>query len=313
LPFARHMVHILQEIRVVEEPIMEGYTRPELLAEPDWFWDHREDPNVRLIDCDSSEAYRRAHIPGAVALPAHPWLKEGTELTETPPGSYLSRAPTGLHVMSPERFAEVMSRLGVSEDTTVVAYDGYNMSFSTRLWWVLNYYGHTNAKVLNGGWQRWLTEGRPVTFRETLPEPGHFTPRTNDALMCRLDDLKARFDDPEVQVINVLPRGAYLGTVNPSGSKRVGHIPGSLNLPIEAFVTGDDRQAFKPASELRSVLAEAGASSEKETVVHCQAGVRTTMGVFVLSLLGWDRVRAYDASMAEWVNRDDTPLVAEEG
>jgi thiosulfate/3-mercaptopyruvate sulfurtransferase len=66
------MVHILQEIRVVEEPIMEGYTRPELLAEPDWFWDHREDPNVRLIDCDSSEAYRRAHIPGAVALPAHP-------------------------------------------------------------------------------------------------------------------------------------------------------------------------------------------------------------------------------------------------
>jgi thiosulfate/3-mercaptopyruvate sulfurtransferase len=215
--------------------------------------------------------------------------------------------------MGPERFAEVMSRLGVSEDTTVVAYDGFNMSFSTRLWWALNYYGHTNAKVLNGGWQRSLTEGRPVTFRETVPEPGHFTPRTNDALMCRLDDLKARFDDPEVQVINVLPRGAYLGTVNPTGSKRVGHIPGSLNLPIEELVTGDDRQTFKPASELRSLLAGAGAFPEKETVVHCQAGVRTTMGVFVLSLLGWDRVRAYDASMAEWANRDDTPLVAEEG
>src|SRR3712207_864449 len=145
---------------------MEGYARPELLAEPDWLWDHRDDPNVRLIDCDSFEAYRRAHIAGAVALSAHPWLKEGSELTETPPGSYLSRAPTGLHVMGSERFAEVMSRLGVSEDTTVVAYDSQavaNMSFSTRLWWVLNYYGHTNAKVLNGGWRHWLYEGRPVT------------------------------------------------------------------------------------------------------------------------------------------------------
>ena len=216
--------------------------------------------------------------------------------------------------MDPERFAEVMSQSGVSEDTTVVSYDGYNMSFATRLWWVLNYYGHTNAKVLNGGWQRWLTEGRPVTFREAVPEPGHFTPRINDALMCRLDDLKARFDDPEVQVINVLPRGAYLGKVNPFPTgKRVGHTPGSMNLPIEEFVTGDDRQVFKPASELRSVLAEAGASPEKETVVHCQGGIRTTMGVFVLSLLGWDRVRGYDASMAEWANRDDTPLVVEEG
>ncbi len=292
---------------------MEGYARPELLAEPDWLWDHRDDPTVRLIDCDSLEAYRRAHIPGAVALPAHPWLKEGSELTESSPGSYLSWAPTGLHVMGPERFAEVMSQLGVSEDTTVVAYDGFNMSFSTRLWWVLNYYGHANVKVLNGGWQRWLTEGRPVTFEETVPEPGHFTPRVNDALMCRLNDLKARFNDPEVQVINVLPRGAYLGKVNPFGSKRVGHIPGSVNVPIEEFVTDDERQVFKPASELQALLTEADVSPEKETVVHCQAGVRTSMGVFVLSLLGREHVSAYDASMAEWANRDDTPLVAEEG
>lgn len=291
---------------------MEGYARPELLAEPDWLWDHHDDPNVRIIDCDSFEAYRRAHIPGAVALPAHPWLKEGSELMESSPGSYLSWTPTGLHIMGPEDFGELMSRLGVSEDTTVVTYDGYNMSFATRLWWALRYYGHTNVKVLNGGWQRWLTEGRPVTFRESVPEPRHFTPRTNDALMCRLNELKARFNDLEVQVINVLPRGAYLGKVNPFGSKRVGHIPGSVNVPIEEFVTDDERQVFKPASVLQSLLTEAGTSPEKESVVHCQAGVRTSMGVFVLSLLGWERVRAYDASMAEWANRDDTPLVVEE-
>lgn len=295
---------------------MEGYARPELLAEPDWLWDHRDDPNVRLIDCDSLEAYRRAHIPGAVALPTHPWLKEGSELMKAPPGPYLTGShlswiPTGLHVMGPRRFAELMSELGVSEDTTVVAYDGFNTSFATRLWWVLNYYGHTNAKVLNGGWQRWLTEGRPVTRQRTVPEPGRFIPRANGALMCRLDDLMARIEDPEVQVINVLPRGMYLGTDNPFNNKQAGHIPGSVNVPIEEFITDDDRQVFKPAPELRSLLSEAGTSPKKETVVHCQAGIRTTMGVFVLSLLGWERVRAYDASMAEWANRDDTPLVTE--
>ncbi len=84
-----------------------------------------------------------------------------------------------------------------------------------------------------------------------------------------------------------------------------------MNVPIEEFITDDDRQVFKPAPELRSLLSEAGTSPKKETVVHCQAGIRTTMGVFVLSLLGWERVRAYDASMAEWANRDDTPLVTE--
>ena len=84
-----------------------------------------------------------------------------------------------------------------------------------------------------------------------------------------------------------------------------------MNVPIEEFITDDDRQVFKPAPELRSLLSEAGVSPQKETVVHCQAGIRTTMGVFVLSLLGWERVRAYDASMAEWANRDDTRLVTE--
>jgi len=85
-----------------------------------------------------------------------------------------------------------------------------------------------------------------------------------------------------------------------------------VNIPIEEFLTDDDRGVFKPAWELRAVLDKAGLSPDKETVVHCQAGVRTTLGFFVPSLLGWDRIRAYDAAMAEWANQDDTPLALEE-
>ena len=274
----------------------QGYARPELLAELDWLWEHRDDPKVRVIDCASLERYQRAHIPGAIGLPVHVWIKE----TEG-----------GVHIMDPEAFADLMSQLGVSSDTTVVTYDDWISAYATRLWWVLKYYGHSNAKVLNGGWQRWVSEGRPVTFHESVSEPAHFTPHPDESIMCHLDDLMRKVGEGGVQILNVLPETFYRGIENPFGNKRVGHIPGSRNIPSERFLTADDRHVFKSAAELQAILSEAGLSPANESIIHCQAGVRTTVGFFVLALLGWDRVRAYDASMAEWANRDDTALVVE--
>ena len=272
----------------------QGYAHPELFAEPDWLWAHRDDPKGCVIDCAALERYQRAHIPDAVGLPVHVWIKE----TEG-----------GVHVMGPEAFADLMSQLGVSEDTTIVTYDDWISAYATRLWWVLKYYGHSNAKVLNGGWQRWVSEGRPVTFRETVAEPAHFTPRADESIMCRLDDVMSKVGEPGVQILNLRPETLYQGIENPFENKRVGHIPGSHNIPSERFLTDDDRHVFKPAAELQAILTQAGLSSTNETIIHCHAGVRTTVGFFVLSLLRWDRVRAYDASMAEWANRDDTALV----
>ncbi len=277
-------------------PAYQDYAHPELLAEPDWLWEHHDDPSVRIVDCASLAKYERAHIPGAVGLPIHPWIKAQDE---------------GVHVMGPETFAAHMSSLGVSDDITVVTYDDINTMFAARLWWVLTYYGHTNAKVLNGGWQRWISEGRPVTFHPATPSPKHFTPRPNEALICHLDYVLSKHQDPGIQVLDVLYEARYRGLENPFANKRVGHIPRSLNLPIERFFTDDDRHMFKEASELRALLAGVGLSPENEIIVHCQAGIRMTVGAFVLALLGWNRVRSYDASMAEWSNREDTPLVVE--
>jgi len=97
----------------------------------------------------------------------------------------------------------------------VVAYDDFNTTYATRLWWVLDYYGHTNAEVLKDGWHRWLTEGRPATLHETTPQPGQFTPRPDGDVMCRLDYLKERFDDPDVQVLNVLPEAHFRARPTP--------------------------------------------------------------------------------------------------
>jgi len=278
------------------------YARPDLLAEPDWLWEHHRDPGMRLIDC-TRECFDRAHIPGAVPL-----LSEETEGLIAD-GVWLKDPADPLHVIGPDGMTMLMRKLGVSDDSSVVVYDAYNGSWATRLWWVLTYYGHPNVRVLNGGWQRWVDEGRPVSIRLTEPGPGDFTPHPNEALRVRLDEMKKRHSDADVQVVNALWQEWYEGTENDYETKHVGHIPGSVNVPIERFLAEGDVPTLRSSEEIARVFADAGLDREKETIVHCYAGVRTTMGVFAMSLLGWDRVRAYDASMAEWANRDDTPLV----
>jgi thiosulfate/3-mercaptopyruvate sulfurtransferase len=229
-----------------------GYARPELLVEPDWLIEHANDPNVRVIDCATLEAYRRAHIPGAVGLPVHIYIKDPTDET---------------FVMQPDQFKELAERLGISDNTTVVSYDDNNGLVATRFWWVLNYYGHTNAKVLNGGWHRWLTEGYPTTFHQTRPEPGSFTPRVNESLICRVDDLKARVGDSSVGILDVRTDDEWLGTNN-RGNQRAGHVPGAVHLEWLNFVTSDDRRVFKPASELRAMLRDVGINPEQEVVTY---------------------------------------------
>jgi thiosulfate/3-mercaptopyruvate sulfurtransferase len=226
----------------------EAYARPELLAEPEWLAEHIDDPDVRVIDCATVEAYRRAHISGAVGLPVHIYVKDPSDET---------------FVMPPDQFAALMGRLGVGDDTTVVTYDDNNGLVATRLWWVLNYYGHTKAKVLNGGWHRWQNEGRPVTTHATHPQPASFSVRANEELICRLPDLKAAIDNPKIQILDVRTDEEWLGT-NDRGNKRRGHVPGAIHLEWLNFVSKDDRRVFLPADELRSMLTKAGIRPDAE-------------------------------------------------
>lgn len=273
------------------------YARPELLAEPEWLAGHLDDPEVRVIDCARLEAYRRAHIPGAVHLPVHYYLKE-----PGPPGEEF-----GTFVMPPESFAQLMGSLGVGEDTLVVAYDDNNGLLAARLWWVLKYYGHTRAKVLNGGWHRWLTEGRPITFHATRPEPRPFVARPNPAVVADAEFLLQHYDDPRWCVLDARSDEEWDGR-NDRGNKRRGHVPGARHLEWVRFVSRDDRRVFLPADELRRLLDEAGVPPNVPVVTYCQGGIRAAHAAFVLELLGYEEVRVYDGSMSDWANREDTPL-----
>jgi thiosulfate/3-mercaptopyruvate sulfurtransferase len=277
---------------------MTGYARPELLAEPDWLAQNLDNPNVRIIDCATLEAYRRAHIPGAVQLPVHFYIKE-----RDPQGS-----DHGVLVTPPAEFEELMAKLGVSNDTTVVTYDDNNALVAARLWWVLKYYGHTNAKVLNGGWHRWLTESRPVTFHATRAPKGNFTARPNPDVYASVDLLKEQHASSSCQVMDVRSDAEWDGT-NDRGNKRAGRVPGSHHLEWLKFVATDDSREFLPAAEIQALLDEAGLQRGKPTITYCQGGIRAAHAAFVMDLLGYDDVRVYDGSMREWANRDDTPLV----
>ena len=146
----------------------QGYARPELLVETDWLAARLDDPQIRIVDCDPLEVYRRAHIQHAIGIPVHHYIKQ-PEYT-----SDFRKYPL---VAPPDTMKALMERMGIGDDYLVVTYDSNGCLWSARLWWALHYYGHTNVKVLNGGWKKWFAEGRPVSIDSPRPAAATFTPR----------------------------------------------------------------------------------------------------------------------------------------
>jgi thiosulfate/3-mercaptopyruvate sulfurtransferase len=276
----------------------EGYARPELLVETGWLAEHLDDPGLRIVDADAPEAYARAHIPGAAGHP-------DANIT-------LKTARGAPFLMEPEAYAAAMSRLGIGDDTAVVVYDASAGLHAARLWWTLAYYGHRNVRLLNGGWHKWLLEGRPATMAPPAERAGaaaaRFTPRIDPGLLTDGPRLRAAIGQAGVALLDVRTEAEWTGAAD-RGNARRGHLPGAVHLEWINLVTADDRRIFKPAAELRAMLGALGVTPDKEVHVYCQAGIRASHSTFALKLLGYERVRNYDGSMRDWANQEDTPLV----
>lgn len=270
-----------------------NYRGSDLLVEPDWLEARLSDSGLTIVDCDAPEQYQRAHIPGAVAHRTNHFLKDPEDAR---------------FILKPAQFAEAMASLGIDDDSDVICYDASAMRYASRLWWCLNYYGFGRVRLLNGGWDRWLADGRPMTMKPSQPRPaGKLTLRPDAGLYADADFVRQILTRPDALVLDVRSDPEWLGTDN-RGNKRAGHMPGAVHVEFLNNLSADGSGSFKPEAELREMFVKAGVTPEKEVVTVCQAGVRASQAAFALRLLGYGRVRVYDGSFLDWANREDTPL-----
>ena len=230
----------------------EGYSHPEFLVEPDWLAAHKDDADVVVVDCDVDAAYNRGHIPGSVVVP----------------DNFEKDPDTGrVHLMNPEQFQAMCQRLGIGDDTLVVSYDNSQSLYAARLWWALNTYGHSNVKVLNGGWRGWIAGGNSVGLDRASPAQGaSFTPNRNESFLVKADELKEACNLDDAVIWDVRSDGEWDGSEQ-RGNKRAGHIPGAVHLE---WFNVMDRQThrFRNADEIRKLLSDHGITPDKNVYTY---------------------------------------------
>jgi thiosulfate/3-mercaptopyruvate sulfurtransferase len=233
---------------------MTEYVAPELLADTAWLADHLDDPNVRIIEMTQDPApFAEGHIPGALVSPD--WQIKGSQNTRL--------------VAPPDEAKAWFESAGISNDTLVVGYDRARNRDAARLWWVLTYYGHTNVKVLNGGWKKWAAEGRPTETGDAVAPAGGstFTPKpANHEIESTVDKLKAAIGQDDALIWDIRGAQEYTGEVD-RGNAHSGHVPGAVHLEWTNLVNEVD-ETFKSADDLVALLAPLGMAPEKTVHIY---------------------------------------------
>jgi len=288
--------------------VAEGFTHPEFLIDTDALERQLGDPDLRVFDCttilipDPKTTYQavparadfeKGHIPGAQFIDLQADLSDKNHRLR-------------FMLPSAEDFAAAMSRFGVDEGTRVVLYSTTTPQWATRVWWLLRVFGFDEAAVLDGGWQKWSREGRPVEIGPAQPRPpGHFVIREQRPLMVGKEAVLQAIGDGAVCTLNALASEQHTGTGGNTYG-RPGRIKGSVNLPA-AHLIDPATSAFLPADELRRRFVGVGAFG-REVITYCGGGIAASADAFALVMLGHPDVKLYDASMSEWATDPTLPM-----
>jgi thiosulfate/3-mercaptopyruvate sulfurtransferase len=286
----------------------EGFAHPEFMIETDALEHQLGDRALRIFDCttnlipDPKTTYQavparadfeRGHIPGAQFIDLQADLSD-------------NRHRFRFMQPSAEQFAAAMSRFGVAEGTRAVLYSTANPWWATRVWWLLRVFGFDEAAVLNGGWQKWNREGRPVETGPAKPQPpARFVVREQRPLMVGKEEVLRAIGDGAVCTLNALLPEQHAGTGGNSYG-RLGHIKGSVNLPA-AHLLDPATNEFLPAAELRRRFEAVGAF-DKQAITYCGGGIAASADALALVMLGHPDVRLYDASLSEWAIDPNLPM-----
>ena len=274
---------------------------PESIVESDWVAEHLDSANLRLVEVDVDlDAYAQGHIPGAVQWD---WT------------SHLND-PVQRNILSKSQMQRLLGECGISRGTDIVLYGDNNNWFATYAFWQLKLYGHRRARVMNGGRQKWINEGRPVAT--DVPNVSPRTYRASDpdtsirALRGYVLDLATTSNN--VALVDVRAPAEFSGellappNLPQEGAQRGGHIPGAANVPW-AMAVNDADGTFKSVEELREIYGSRGVPGDREVVTYCRIGERSSHTWFVLTqILGYDKVRNYDGSWTEYGSIVGAPI-----
>jgi thiosulfate/3-mercaptopyruvate sulfurtransferase len=207
---------------------------------------------------------------------------------------------------STSAFQRIMATLGISDATRVVVYDERGGIYAARLWWILNYFGHSNVALVNGGWIKWTSEHRPATREAAAVPSGRFTPRPQPRWMATASDVVSSIGKADVKIVDARTAAEIEGR-DLRNIKRGGFVPSSIPVYWEDLL---DAQAktFKPADDLRKLYEQRGILPSQEVIAYCQVGMRASVDLFALHLIGYANLRNYYGAWEEWGNRDDLPI-----
>jgi thiosulfate/3-mercaptopyruvate sulfurtransferase len=269
-----------------------GYAHPEQLVDTAWLAAHSKDADVRILDVRRS-GFEEGHIPDSL------WLD---------PESMRDEANAPSFMLAAAAFEQAMGRLGISNRTRVVLYDDRGGLLASRVWWMLNAYGHSNVALVNGGWVQWIAEERP-TVKTTAPmRTATFRASLQPRWLATLDDVKGAIGKPSMRILDARTVAEMDGT-DTRLSSRGGVIPSAVPVYWEDLLD-PVKKTFKSAEELRAVYESHGVKPSDEVIAYCWVGHRSAVDLFALHLIGYDHLRNYLGSWEEWSRRMDLPTAA---
>lgn len=245
-----------------------------IVVNVNWLKDHLQAGVIRVLDARPLDEYEDGHIPGAISIEMNAIREERDGID-------------GL-IVGPESFATYVGQLGITRETPVVIYDDYHGMLAARIAWSFEYYGHTNVAILDGGWSAWEANGFSSENRSAVPSVATYEPVINDALIATHDWLHQQASNDKVALLDVRALVEY----------ERGYILGAVLWGWENGTS--DENFFLATDDIRSELAQRGITPDKEIVTYCQSGVRAAHTYYLLKKLGFERVRMYDGSWAEW-------------
>jgi thiosulfate/3-mercaptopyruvate sulfurtransferase len=281
---------------------MSEYKHPETLVSTQWAADRLNGPNIRLVEVDvDTSAYEQGHIPGAVGWNWQSQLQDNIRRD----------------LIDQSALESLLGQSGISNDTTILLYGDNNNWFAAYAFWQLKYYGHKDARLINGGRKKWVEEKRPLTTEPTkVAATKYRAAGPDESIRARKEDV-FRFLDKKApaQLVDVRSADEFTGKIiAPPGmsetAQRGGHIPGAANIPWAQ--TANEDGTFKSAETLKALYEGKGVTAKNEVIAYCRIGERSSHTWFVLKyLLGYDNVKNYDGSWTEWGNLVGAPIEKE--